>query len=177
MSIMSKITTMSITNFLLLMMLLSYSIPISYVCYYSSKENNSVSSVIGSEQCQRYILVGMIIMGVFTVLYELNRGCNLSLCFIVVILVGIYGVILVKENDNIHYLFATMVFIGILCFMGKNTKCDFLRLLLYFQAVLSIFLLVCFKRNIEIFLFEVLLIVNFALFYLFLHFSYIKMNL
>ena len=111
-------------NFLLLMMLLSYCIPIAYVFYYySSKENNSVSSVIGSEQCQRYILVGMIIMGIFTILYELNRGCKLSLCFILVILVGIYGVILVKENENIHYVF----------------------------------------------FFEVLLIVNFAVFYLFLH--------
>jgi len=170
---------MSIPNFLLLMMLLSYSVPIAYICYYySSKENNSVSSVIGSEQCQQYILVGMIIMGVFTVLYELNRGCNLSLCFILVILVGIYGVILVKENENVHYLFASLVFIGIICFMGRNCiNCDFLKLLLYLQMVLSIFLVVCFKRNVEIFFFEVLLIVNFAVFYLFLHFSYIKMNL
>ena len=158
-------------NFLLLMMLLSYCIPIAYVFYYySSKENNSVSSVIGSEQCQRYILVGMIIMGIFTILYELNRGCKLSLCFILVILVGIYGVILVKENENIHYVFASLVFIGIICFMGRHCiNCDFLRLLLYLQIVLSIFLGVCFKTNIDIFFFEVLLIVNFAVFYLFLH--------
>lgn len=160
---------MSMPNFLLMMMILSYSIPIFYVCYYSSKENNSVSSVIGSEQCQRHILVGMIIMGVFTVLYELNRGCNLSVCFILVILVGIYGVILVKENENVHYLFASFVFIGILCFMGKNKNCDFLGLLLYLQIVLSIFLIVCLKRNIDIFLLEILLILNFAVFYLFLH--------
>ena len=164
---------MDISNFLLLMMLVSYSLPIAYICfYYSCQKNNSVSSVICSEQCQSHILLGMILMGIFTVLYELNRGCNLSVCFIVIILIGIYGVILIKENNNMHYVFASLVFIGIICFMGRHScyiQDNFLRLSLYFQFVLCIFLLICFKRNIDIFLFEILLIVNFAVFYVFLH--------
>ena len=163
----------NISNFLLVMMLLSYFIPIVYVYYnYSTDENHSVSSVIGSDKCQRYILIGMIIMGVFTILYELNRGCKLSLSFIFLLLIGIYGVILVKENDKIHYIFASLVFIGIICFMGTHCyfrDLDFLKLSLYLQIILSIFLLVYFTRNIDIFFCEVLLIVNFAVFYLYLH--------
>jgi len=167
-----------ISNFLLLMMLLSYCIPIGYVySNYHPEENNSVSSVIGSKQCQLYILVGMILMGIFTVLYELKRGCKLSLCSILVVLVGIYGVILIKENEKMHYVFGSLVFVGIICFMtihckdSKDSKdIDFLRLSLYLQFVFSIFLLVCFKKNIDIFFCEVLLIINFAVFYLFLHF-------
>lgn len=168
-----------VSNFLLLMMLLSYLIPIIYIFYYySSKENQSVSSIINSEKCQKYIFTSMIIMGVFTILYEINRGCNFSLCFISSILFGIYGVILIKENKKIHYLFAGLVFVGILLFMGMNCykhcyndKNEFLKLSLYIQFILCIVLVVSMDK--DIFWFEILLIINFAIFYLYLHYLYL----
>lgn len=100
--IMSDISNISnISNFLLIMMLLSYSMPIIYVYLNYSQKNESVSSVINSDTCQRYILSGMIVMGVFTILYELNRNCISSIISIISIcgvLIGIYGVILIKEE-------------------------------------------------------------------------------
>ncbi len=166
----------SVSNFLLIMMLLSYSIPIIYVySNYSCDENTSVSSVIGSEKCQISIFYGMIVMGMFTVLYELNRGCKLSLCFICMILLGIYGVILVKENQKVHYAYAFLVFVGILCFMGVQCKyknCDFLKMSMYLQICLLVVLVESLRKNMDIFLCEVFLIVNFAVFYVYIHITY-----
>jgi hypothetical protein len=167
-----------VSNYLLVMMLLSYSIPIIYIFYYYSKENQSVSSIINSEKCQKYIFTSMIIMGVFTILYEINRGCKFSLCFISTILFGIYGVILIKENKKIHYLFAGLVFIGIVLFMGMNCykycyndNKEFLKLSLYIQFILCIVLVVSMDK--DIFFCEILLIINFAIFYLYLHYLHL----
>jgi hypothetical protein len=156
-------------------MLFSYLIPILYVYfYYSSDENKSVSSVIGSEKCQMSIFAGMIFMGIFTICYELNRGCYMSLFFISTLLIGIYGVILIKENEIIHYTFAGLVFASIMSFMFTHFHqcCDhtFLYSSLYLQIILTIILLFSFYKKIDIFNCEVILILNFACFYIYLHF-------
>lgn len=150
-------------------MLLSYSIPIFYV-YYNYSNSTSVSSIICKEQCQKVILFSMILMGYFSILYEINRG-GLSLLFISLILIGIYGVILIKEDEKIHYIFATLVFLSIIGFMINHciiTGCDFLYLLLYIQIILLIITVLNMKTN--IFYSEVFLILNFALYYLYLHY-------
>jgi hypothetical protein len=158
------------SNILLSLMLLSYSIPIIYV-YYNYSNNTSVSSIICKDECQKVILFSMILMGYFTILYEINRGCSISIIFISLVLIGIYGVILIKEDEKIHYLFATIVFLSILGFMINHciiTSCDFLYFLLYIQIMLLIITLLNIKTN--IFYAEVFLIVNFAIYYIYLHY-------
>ncbi len=162
------------------MMIFSYSIPIIYLCYYYSKNKGSISSVISQEECKKSILVGMILMGIFTILYELNRGDKISTIFIILLLIGIYGVILVKEDiylGYIHYIFAGIVFVSIIGFMinhcyiySNNSHCNFLNLLLYIQICVLVILLSSLYKNMNIFFCEAILIINFAVYYLYLHF-------
>lgn len=167
-----------ISNFLLVMMFLSYSIPISYIYRNYTYKNQSISSLIGSDECKRFILVGMIIMGTFTVLYELNRKCISSVISIIGVLIGIYGVILVKEDRNIHYVFAVLVFISIISFMGIHcwfNFCDnFLNFSLYVQILFLGVLLFSMVKDMNIFFCESFLIINFAIYYLYLHIIYNK---
>lgn len=170
---------MNCSNFLLIMMLLSYSIPIIYVYLNYSEKNESVSSIIGSDKCQRYILAGMIIMGIFTILYELNRKCissrisTISRISICGLLLGIYGVILIKEEKIVHYVFAGLVFISIMGFMFIHSWCnfpnDFLNLSLYTQILLLVVLVFSMIKDKGIFFCEAFLIINFAIYYLYLH--------
>lgn len=168
---------MNCSNFLLTMMLLSYSIPIIYILYnYCPENNQSVSSVIGSKECQRFILGGMIVMGIFTILYELNRTCInniLSMYSIIGVLIGIYGVILIKEDKKVHYLFASLVFLSIIGFMAThcwyNFCNNFLKFSLYVQILFAGLLVFCIIMNMSIFGCETILIINFAIYYLYLH--------
>lgn len=157
---------------LLFLMLLSYSMPILYV-YHNYSNNKSVSNIICSDKCQKVILLGMIIMGYFTILYEMNRGNTISLLLITLILVGIYGVIMIKEDEKIHYIYASLVFLSIIGFMINHcliTNCNFLYLLLYIQVILLLITLV--KIKTDIFYTEAFLIVNFAIYYIYLHIHY-----
>lgn len=176
------------SNFLLSMMLLSYSIPIIYVYRNYSYKNESVSSIITSDECQRLILVGMIIMGIFTVLYELNRNIvnicakRYSIISIFGVLIGIYGVILIKEEKVIHYIFASLVFLSIIGFMFThcwyNFCNNFLNFSFYIQIVFTgiLVFIMCKMCSIcnNILFCEVFLILNFAIYYLYLHNLYYK---
>ena len=169
-----------ISTFLLIMMFLSYSIPISYIYRNYTCENQSISSVIGSDECQRFILVGMIIMGTFTVLYELNRQLVGLLPYIPIIgvLIGIYGVILVKEDRTIHYAFAGLVFLSIIGFMFIHCWCNFcdnfLNFCLYVELLFLVVLVCSMIKDMNIFFCESFLIINFAIYYLYLHIIYNK---
>ncbi len=44
-----------------------------------------------------------IIMNIFTILYEIERKDDISLVIIIFLLIGIYGVIFIKEENNLHY--------------------------------------------------------------------------
>lgn len=154
-------------NTLLSLMLISYLVPILYV-YFHCKESPSVSHVISKNECQQAIMLGMISMGIFTILYEINRKDIYSLLWIMCVLVGIYGVIFINENNQLHYLFASLVFFGILGFMRhhyRRKKCNILYTLLIIELLLLPVLMNCQY----FFVAEILLILNFAVFYLCIH--------
>lgn len=158
-------------NYLLLFMILCYIIPIYYVynCY---NENNSVSNIIYNEQCRNIILFFMVLMGVVTILYEIERNDIVSIILITFLLLCIYGLLLYNETNQIHYIFAGLTFITILSFMIWHScltnyhKILFMSLLLCFGLLLSIII----NINGNIFNSEVLYILNFAFYYLYLHF-------
>ena len=138
--------------------------------YYNS--NNSVSSIICKDECRKIILFFMLLMGGGTLLYEIERDDTISIFLILLLLIGIYGLICINENNIIHYIFAFSVFITILLFMIRhcyNTNCN---LLLTSSFLLEVLALIFIIANIEknIFFGEILYILNFAFFYLYLHF-------
>jgi len=117
----------------------------------------------------------MIIMNIFTILYELERKDDILLIIIIFLLIGIYGVIFIKEENNIHFVFAAIVFLAIISFMVKHFICskkkenDILFILLFLQSLLFIITLSNLDNN--IFFLEVFYIITFAVFYIVLHFT------
>jgi hypothetical protein len=119
----------------------------------------------------------MLLMGVVTILYEIERNDQGSLVIISFILVGIYGLICIDENSIIHYFFAFIVFINILLFMIWHlSEFDNILLLLFFlQIVFLCFIIININDN--IFYAEICYILNFAFYYLYLHFSTIPISI
>lgn len=154
-------------NILLFLMLIAYSIPISYVCFYYNC-NCSISHIISDNII---IFVFMIFMGFFTILYEIERNDFYSLFFISLLLIGIYGVILYNNNHSYHYYFACLSFISILFFMIYNSFViydSFLFLLLLLQCILLLLLFFNYNHGDFIHI-ESVYIFLFAIFYIYLH--------
>lgn len=121
----------------------------------------------------------MLIMAGFTVLYE-SRRQSWSLAAILVLLCGIFGVIFIPEQNPTHYIFAAAAFFAIVGFMIGHTFNhhtstheihDTLRLLLYAQFLFTLITIIGVIQDTAIFAVEALFLLNFAIFYLYLHFS------
>ena len=152
-------------------MIICYLLPILFV-YYSYNSNNSVSNIICNSNCKNYILFFMFLMGIGTLLYELERNDTYSQIIISVLLIGIYGLICINETNRIHYIFAFLVFIAILFFMIRHCYLSYCNTILLSSVILEIFVLLFIIININenIFYGEILYILNFAFYYLYLHF-------
>jgi len=159
-------------DYILLFMCFCYVTPIILVYSYYNSNNNSVSSIICKDSCRNIIFFFMLFMGWGTLLYEMERDDTVSIVLILFLLIGIYGLICINENNIIHYFFAFSVFITILLFMIRhcyNTNCNLLLTSSFLLEVLAlIFIIANIKKN--IFFGEILYILNFAFFYLYLHF-------
>ena len=160
-------------DLLLLCMVFSYIIAIIY-CYRKYSCSYSVSNMICGNNCNNIVLASMIFMGIFTILYEIARNDNISLACIVSLLIGIYGVIKIDETNNTHYVFAAVVFLSIICFMINHyyvTACDILYFLLFLQILFLCFTIINITSY-SLFIYgEILFILNFAVFYLYLHYK------
>ena len=158
-------------NLILSFMIICYLLPIFFV-YYNYNSNNSVSSIICDNNCKNYILFFMFLMGIGTLLYELERGDMYSQIIICVLLIGIYGLIYINETQSFHYFFAFLVFIAILFFMIRQcylTHCNRILLTsLCLEILTLIFIIININEN--IFYGEIIYILNFAFYYLYLHF-------
>jgi hypothetical protein len=185
-------------NTLLSLMFASYLAPIGvvYYKYITASGSRSISSIITSceplslslslsvFQTRHFIAVCMFIMAVFTILYEIQRCAHhhndsmWSLYAIVVLLIGIFGVIYIPECNPSHYLFAGAAFFAILGFMIGHTICrdvatadaaETLRILIYAQFLFMTVTVIGVIHDAPIFMFEALFLLNFAVFYLYLH--------
>lgn len=157
---------------LLLCMITIFLFLVAYI-YVNYCKNPSLSNIMTCDDFKYIILLGMIIMGIFTILYELEREDDISLVIIIFLLIGIYGVIFIKE-ENIHLIFGGIVFLAIISFMIKHFLCnkkenDILFILVFLQALLFIITLSNLDNN--IFFLEVFYIITFAVFYIVLHFT------
>jgi hypothetical protein len=106
-----------------------------------------------------------------------------SLSAIIVLLLGIFGVIYVPETNPVHYIFAAAAFFAIIGFMSWHTwwhdlrisdnlrLSDDLRLLLYAQFLFMVVTVIGVLQDAPIFAVEALFLMNFAVFYLYLHFN------
>lgn len=158
-------------DILLSLMLIIYLIPILFI-YYHFNNNISISNIIHDEKCKSIILYSMVAFCLLVLLYEKERNDYYSAIIISLIIIGIFGVIFIEENQNWHYFFASIVFLSILIFMFyhlklyKNNKILFILFIL--QIIFFFLILINIQKN--IFFSEALYILNFALFYIYIHF-------
>jgi hypothetical protein len=114
----------------------------------------------------------MFLMGIGTLLYEFERDDKYSQISIIVLLIGLYVLICVNETYTIHYLFAFLVFTAILFFMIRQyylTDCNTVLLTSLVLEILTLFFIII-NINKNIYYGEIVYILNFAFFYLYLHF-------
>lgn len=127
----------------------------------------------------------MMLMACFTILYEYQR-CEhhlnsqwWSLAAITILLIGIFGVIFIPEDNPVHYVFGGAVFFAMLGFMVGHTAAAAaatLRLILYAQILFMILTVIGLFQGAPIFIAEALFILNFAVFYVYLHFHFHTLN-
>ena len=158
-------------HILLSCMIFFYLLPIYYVYFYYSS-NHSVSNIICNQQCKHHILFFMGLMGIATLLYEFERNDGYSTLLISILLIGIYGLICIHEENQLHYWFAFLVFIAILFFMLRHCYLTSCNSILFSSLLIEIAVLIYIILNIHknIFYGEVIYIVNFAFYYVYLHF-------
>jgi len=110
----------------------------------------------------------MLLMGAIAVLYEIERNDNVSTILICLLLIGIYGLMCI--TNTIHYLFAFLVFITILCFMARHKKDQTLFCSFLLEVVALLLIVRTMTKKGDIFFYEVFYLLNFAFFYIYLHF-------
>lgn len=158
-------------NILFLIMICVYINVICNVYNYYTIYDSSISSIIKQKECNNYVIVNMTIMGFVTILYELIRCNFVSFIVVAFLLFGIRGVILYDHTTIIHYVYGFIVFISILFFMFyhchfKNNDNRTLYSSFCIQLLLCVFIF--FQQ--QIINCEIYLLVNFAFFYIYLHF-------
>ncbi len=86
--------------------------------------------------------------------------------------------IFIPEKNHTHYIFAAAAFFAIVGFMFGHTFCatsidihDNLRMLLYVQFVFMVITVMGVIQDAPIFAFEALFLINFAIFYVYLHYT------
>ena len=192
-------------DILLFLMFAAYALPIAFVySKYRNSATRSISSIITSQepfisiaennapsitlvnaiQTRHFLAACMLLMACFTILYEYQR-CELhlnsqwwSLAAILVLLIGIFGVIFIPEDNPVHYVFGGAVFFAMLGFMVGHTiaaatataaTAETLRIVLYAQILFMILTVIGIFQGSPIFIAEALFILNFAVFYVYLH--------
>ena len=146
-------------------------------------ENASPLSITTAFQTRHFIAACMLLMAVFTLAYEYQRcvtqHTQWSLFAIIALLIGIFGVIFIPEHDSAHYIFAATAFFAIVGFMVGHTyygtaadTADTLRILLYAQFLFMVVTVIGVIQDAPIFASEVLFLLNFAIFYLYLHYTF-----
>lgn len=159
-----------IQDYLLSCMIGCYIIPILIV-WYSYKNNGSISEIIYNNDYTVVILWFMIMMGIFTLIYESRREHRFSIYIILLLLFSIYGVICTKENTRLHVISAFGCFIAIVLFMSLHCfiKMDVVLCILLFTQILLV-VLVGITDNQYFCILEGSAILVFAVFYLYLHY-------
>ena len=157
-------------HLLLLGMLIAYSLPIYYV-YTQFKTNTTLSDIICDETCKYNIIFYMMIMGGFTVLYEIQRNDFESIFYITTILISIYGLLYNSVETISHFIFAILCLFAIFCFMVHHSYVTNSKILFTFTFInyWVILAMILFIQN-DIMVCECLYLFFFAAFYLYLHY-------
>ena len=150
------------------MMLLCYGIALcSLLCRYQS--NSSVSNLLEDRVCRNIVWWAAVGLGLTTIWYEWLRRDRVSLVVMLGLLAGLIGVFMCPEGNGMHTISAFVVFGMIVLFMGYHIKSNpVLMISFLLQCIGSVVTL--YDIDNHMFWGETVLILNFAFYYLYLHF-------
>lgn len=165
-------------NYLLLFMIVVYIITIYYV-YFQYCNSPSVSSIICNNKHKYIIFCLMSLIGGAGILYEIERKDTISIFCIILLVIFLLSLIFIPEYNFIHYILAGLLCAVILGFMIQQSLLQNFPKLLSASLCLEFLLLFIIVENIHknIFISEVLYILNFAFYYISLHFIKIEKNI
>jgi len=165
-------------NYLLLFMIVVYIIAIYYV-YFHYCNSTSVSSIICNTKHKYIIFFLMSLIGGASILYEIERKDTTSIFCIILLVIFLLSLICIPEYNFVHYLFAGLLCAVILGFMIQQTLLKNFPKILSASLCLEFLFLFVIIENIRdnIFISEVLYILNFAFYYIYLHFIKIEKNI
>ena len=154
----------------LVIMLLIYAYAIYSVYTNYTESNTSISSILKQENCNDCVMNSMVLMGIFTLIYEFIREDLISFVSILFLLIGIYGLLMFDDTTWLHNMYSCMAFFSIIIFMINHSMKTFsgwcLSFILFVQICLSFFTI----TQTQILYGEIYLLSNFCVFYLVLHF-------
>ena len=150
-------------------MILAYSLVIYHVYHYYQNDN-CISSIICDTHVRYDILLGMILMGIYVMLYEYHRNCRLSQLSIYTLLICLYVLLFLHEKSILHTAISYVIFLCILSFLYIHKhKVTFLTILFYIYIGFT-FCIPFFQHSVYFFHIELILLLCFALYYMYLHF-------
>lgn len=169
---------MTITStWLILAMLLSYSIPVWAVCTYSNSSHTSISSVLCEPNVWIWAVFGFLCLALFTLLYESQRpSSHRTFVPVVLLLVSTLGVLRFPLNDepSAHYACAMIVLVSIMLWIYQmrasipTNKCFSLLYVFQWTVLLGLLLTSCVMTE-YFFIFEATFLLVFAGAYLYAH--------
>lgn len=151
-------------------MLISYTMPIIYVIR-QFQTDTTLSDIICDETCNNTILFYMTIMGIFTILYEIQRKDMESIVYISILLLSIYGLLKYGPETITHFLFAITSLFAIFIFMvhhSYQTNAPILFGCTFANYLIILAMIIIVKDDIIIC--ECAYLFFFTVFYLYLHF-------
>ena len=151
-----------------------------YLCYYIFEgclSNNSIDSLssLVKKVSMEFLLRYVLILNFLSFIYELNIKHSYFLCllFMSFINICVLGTLLFRYDifPTEHYIFAILLFLSILLYMIFSARLYNYKLV-YIQIILSIYSIYKIQdstSNSDIYIIEIMLLLNFALFYLIRH--------
>lgn len=164
-----------ISHFLLGMMFFCYCLAI-YPIYCEYNKNTSISHYLCKKEVCDKVMMAMLGMSFFTILYEISRGkkCIYSLIFTTILVFSIISLIIfpVDIEKTKHYIFAFLIFFSIISYMFCYFDIPYSKYFVFLQVLLAIYIIFSLWKDKDIFYTEVLFLLCFFLFYMYLHFHY-----
>ena len=157
-------------NILLSLILITYFYGIYNITLYCNKDEPSISEVLNKQEVQLNIILITIVFSLFNIFYESLRKNKISFITNLVIILGIFGLLFVHNKiQPYHDIFAFITFIFMFMFMSvtvKNWTCYYIVCI---QVFISVMLFLTRKHD-EFFGYELLFLIIFAVYYLYLHY-------
>ena len=152
------------------LILTTYFYGIYIVSLYCNENEPSISEILTKTEVQLNIILTTIVFSIFSIFYESLRHNKISFISYLIVILGLFGLLFVNNNiQPYHDIFAFMTFIFIFIFMTltvKNWTCYYIVCI---QVFISIMLFLT-RKHAEFFGYELLFLVIFAIYYIYLHF-------